>query len=210
MATYYTLKYYKAVHNYINSRLGKVFMNPKVKRLITQYQEENNEAAIITLWEDFQPLVISLIKRFYISLDNKEDVAQDAFVKLLECAKSYDLSKSVPFESYFKMNLNYWFLNRIKKKSELLVIDHNWNQGLSMADLIESTLGNCQELLELSETTSSLQKALKSLTSKQKQAVTLYYVQNLSLGEIAEKMGCSYKVAFKHKDAGLKKIRRLM
>lgn len=185
-------------------------MNPNIKRLITQYQAENDETAIITLWEDFQPLVFSLMRKFYVTGDNRDDVAQDAFLKLLECANSYDRSKSVPFESYYKMNLHYWFLDRIKKKSELLVIDHNWDQGLSMSDLIESTLGNSQDLLEQGETTSNLQKAIASLTLKQQQAVILFYIHDLSLGDIAKKMGCSYKVAFKHKDAGLKKIRALM
>lgn len=182
-------------------------MNPKILGLIRQYQTEKNEEAIITLWEAFRPLVISMTRRFHVPMDNQSDVSQDAFVQLLECAKSYDRSQQVPFEGYYKMHLQYWFLNRTRKTNELLVIDHDWPSGISMTNLMESTMGNAQELTDQGETCRELEKALKALTAKQRQAVVLFYVYELPLAEIASKMGCSYGVAYKHKSAGLRNIR---
>ena len=188
-------------------------MNPKILKLIIQYKEDNQtsnqEEALMTLWEDFQPLVISCMRKFYVTLPQREDIRQEAFIQLLQCANTYDLSQGVPFESYFKMNLNYWFLNRIRKKTELLVVDHDWQSGLSMADLMISTLGNAPEAAEISETNAALGEALGGLTAKQHQAVTLFYFGGIPLTQISKQMGCSYKVACKHKEAGIKKIRKI-
>ena len=183
-------------------------MNPKIAKLITAYKEHHQDEAIITLWEDFQPLVINYMRKFYITIPQREDIRQDAFLQLLECANNYNLSQGVPFESYYKMNLHYWFLNRIRKKTELLVVDHDWQSGCSMTDMMESTMGNAEEAIILNETQVALQDALEILTAKQRHAVTLFYLKGITLIEIAKQMGCSYKVAYKHKEAGIMKIRK--
>lgn len=183
-------------------------MNPKVTKLMNQYQKDNQKEAIIILWEDFQPLVYTFMRKFYIHPNNREDTKQDAFLKLLECANNYDPSTGVPFESYYKINLHYQFLNRINKKTEALVIDHDWENGCCMTDLLESTMGNAPAKAEEREIILALIAALETLTNKQKQVITQFYLQEIPLTQIAKKMGCSYKVAFKHKDVALKKIRR--
>ena len=127
-------------------------MNPKVAELISQYQDNRAEEAMVTLWEDFQPLVMNCMRKFYITIPQREDIRQDAFIQLLECANTYDPIQGVPFESYFKMHLHYWFLNRMRKKTELLVIDHDWESGYSMTDLMESTMGNAPQAAETKET----------------------------------------------------------
>lgn len=185
-------------------------MNPKILELITQYKEDQAEEALMTLWESFQPLVIRSMQKFYITIPQREDIRQEAFLKLLECANKYDVSQNVPFESYYKMNLHFWFLNRIRKKTELLVVDQNWQGGFSMTDVMESTMGNASEILALNETHEVLKDALGTLTQKQRQAVVLFYLKGIKLVEIAKHMGCSYKVAYKHKEAGIKKIRKQM
>ncbi len=183
-------------------------MNPRILELITDYKENFNEEALVALWERFQPLVIRSMQKFYVPIADQDDIRQEAFLQLLECANRYDLSQNVPFESFYKMNLHYWFLNRIRKKTELLVVDSEWQGGFSMTDVIESTIGNAHEVAELNEVTKALNDAFKLLTDKQRQVVVLFYLKGIRLGDIARSMGCSYKVAFKHKDAGIKKIRK--
>lgn len=186
-------------------------MNPRIAKLIKAYQEDNKEDAIINLWEDFQPLVISTMQKFYVSQDQWSDMSQEAFITLLECAQKYDRSQNVPFESFYKIQLTYWFMNHIRKKApDLPVVDHDWSNGISMTNLLESTMGKAQDLLIANEMTRTINQGLKTLTKKQYQAVTLFYLAGLSLGEVAKKMGNSYKMAFKHKDAGLKKLQKHM
>lgn len=191
----------------LNSRLGKVYMNPIILGLITQYQIEKNEETLVTLWEHFQPLVINLSRKFHVLPDNQEDVSQDAFLLLFECAKLYDPDQGVAFEAYYKIKLNYWFLNRMRRTTELLVVDQDWPSGLSLSNLIESTIGNAQERLVGRETCEELELALEALTARQRQAVVLFYLYELPLAEVASRMGCSYHVAYKHKSAGLKNMR---
>ena len=185
-------------------------MNPRILELITDYKENFNEEALVTLWECFQPLVINTMRKFFVSITDQDDIRQEAFLQLLESANRYDLGQNVPFESFYKMNLTYWFLNQIRKKKELLVVDNEWQGGFSMTDVIESSIGNAEEAAEYNEITAALNDAFNLLTDKQRQVVVLFYLKGKRLGDIAELMGCSYKVAFKHKDAGIKKIRKQM
>lgn len=185
-------------------------MNPKILGLIKLYQMEQNEEALLTLWEDFRPLIINLMKRFNISLYKQEDVFQDSFIHLLECAKTYDPTGQMPFEGYYKLQLQYWFLNRIRKKCEILSVDYNWSMGVSMTDFMASPLGNGPEILMASETSTELQAAIGNLTAKQRQAVVLFYFHGLSLSKVAQEIGCSYNGAHRHKAAGLRNIREVM
>lgn len=185
-------------------------MNPKIAKLIMSYKEDKEEEALLALWESFQPLVYSSMRKFYVAMSEQENISQEAFIQLLLCANKYDPSLNVPFESFYKMNLHYWFLGQINKKKELLVVDQDWQNGFSMADLEQSTIGNAQEATQLSELQMILAKALETLTEKQRQVVVLFYLKNVKLVDIAKGMGCSYKVAYKHKDAGIKKIRKQM
>ncbi len=185
-------------------------MNPKIAKLIKTYQETNQEDILMTLWEDFQPLVLNLMKKFYIPWEQRDDTSQEAFIQLLTCANSYDPGKGIAFEAYYKTTLTYWFLNLRHKKTDLLLVDHGWESGQSLTNLMESTLANVEESAEINENCQALEEAFKKLTKKQQEVVSLFYLKGSSLMDIAKEMGCSYKVAFKHKDAGLKKLRKQM
>lgn len=186
-------------------------MNPRIAKLIKIYQEDNKEEAIISLWEDFQPLVIATLNKFYVEKEQRTDMSQEAFIKLLECAKKYDRTQKVPFESFYKIQLTYWFMNHIRKRApDLPVVDHDWQNGISMTNLLESTMGKAQDQLDQNEVTRAINKGLETLTQKQYQAVTLFYLAGLPLGDVAKKMGSSYKMAFRHKDAGLKNLKKHM
>ncbi len=182
-------------------------MNPKILGLIRDYQTEHNEEDLIALWEAFRPLVINMSRRFHVPMDQQADVYQDAFLLLIECAKSYSLSQQMPFEGYYKMYLQFHFLNRTRKTIELLVVDHNWSNGISMTDYMAGTMVNTHEQAEKNETCEKLEEALEALTNKQRQAVSLFYLKGLPLAKIADQMGCSYGVAYKHKRAGLINMR---
>lgn len=69
------------------------------------------------LLEKFRPLIFSwLIQSKQIASNQREDLISDAKVILLECALSYDKTKSVPFESYYKISLYHWYSNKYRKK----------------------------------------------------------------------------------------------
>lgn len=195
---------------FLNSRLGKGKMNPKILDLITAYRMSKDEGAIISLQAKFQPLVYSLMRRFFVPKERWEDVSQDAFVQLLECAASYDPSHEVSFEAYYKIQLQYFFFNQIRKKSELLIVDRDWLLGTSMADQVESPLGNAQALAITGETSQEISGALARLTDRQRQAVILFYFDNMTLTQVAKEMGCSYNVASKHKDRGVRNLRQIL
>ncbi|HSH35664.1 sigma-70 family RNA polymerase sigma factor, partial [Schnuerera sp.] len=51
-------------------------------------------------------------------------------------------------------------------------------------------------------------KSLNYLTKRQKQVVLDYYINQLSIGEIADKLGVSYRTVVNTKTQGIKKLRK--
>lgn len=185
-------------------------MNPKILNLVVNYQKDQNEKDLLELWTSFQPLVINCIRKFHIATRLVQDTKQDSFIHLVKCLNKYDANKKVPFESYFKMSLSYLLLNRVRKKTEILTVDKNWQSANSLVDTIESNHYDPERSLELREVNLNLTKALETLTEKQYTAVILFYIKSYSIKQITAHMGCSYSVACKHKTTGLKKLRAFL
>lgn len=61
-----------------------------------------------------------------------------------------------------------------------------------------------KELLE------RMDKAVETLTACQKKAVNLRYIKDMKQKDVAEKMGCSQPMAYKHINAALKNLRKKM
>ncbi len=185
-------------------------MNPKIAELVKEYEVSGSSGTLMTIWECFRPLVMGSMRKFYVSKEDYEDVCQEAFIQLFRCLETYDIHRAVSFEGYYKIQLNYWFFNQARKKTELLVVDHHWSEGVSMTNFMESDMGKGLEEVQAKEDNLALQRALEQLTFKQRQAVTLFCVHKVCLSDVAKQIGCSYRVAFKHKDAGLKNLKRLL
>lgn len=181
-------------------------MDPITLELIIRYQSSNCTDTLLTLWHNFQPLLYTYIRKFFIPEKEKEDIKQEAFLVLLQCANSYDLSTKVPFESYYNVQLHFWFLNQLRKKQELLVVDHHWQQGVSMTNSMESTEKSPYQYTQDQELKQTIKNALHQLTFKQRKVLSMYYIDGLTMIEISKKMGCSYGVVYKHKAAGLKRL----
>ena len=132
----------------------------------------------------------------YQNVEQAEDVAQDAFVKLWENCKdiSYDKAKS-----YLYTVANNAFLNI--KKHEQVKINHQSTHA-------NSTNESPEFLLLEQEFYAKLKKVIDQLPKKQREVFLLNRMEKLKYKEIALKLDISVKAVEKRMHLALKIIRK--
>lgn len=162
------------------------------------------------LLKKLHPLIISSIRRYYNRLSHYDDLIQDGYETVLRCIQDYDINKNVHFLGYVKTMLRYCYLNKHREK-QLLSLNEPIKDGedLELGDLISDERDEIEDILER-ETKVELYKALNSLTEKQRQILIYFYIHNLSIDQIAKRMGISYRTVVNIKTSALKKLRSLM
>jgi len=166
-----------------------------------------DSCAVAEIIEELQPLIKASIRRYYNKVNEYEDLLQDGNIKILESIHSYEKSKGVHFLGYIKMNLKFLYLDKHKIKihdslnrtigdSETEVIDLLVSQDLNILDqVIERDISG------------SLGQSLANLPERQKQVIFLYYFEKMSIQEIGEKLGISYRTVVNTKTNGIKNMK---
>lgn len=120
--------------------------------------------------------------RFLGDTMEAEDVAQEAFLKILEAAPRY--RPTAPFRTYFYRVLTHLCIDRTRKKHPAKTDD--------IPDVPDPTVGPPESILE-KERKAHIRMALDTLPSSQKAAIILRYYEGLSYTEIARILGVTPK-----------------
>lgn len=156
------------------------------------------------------PLIISSIKRYYNKVDIYDDLIQEGYEVILKGIKDYDPNKGVYFLGYIKLNLKYHYLNKYKEKQLLSLNEPIGDGELEIMDLIEDEgLTPIDKILD-KEIHRLLNQSLNTLTQRQREIVVEYYINNLSIGQIADKLGLSYRTVVNTKTTGINKLKNTM
>jgi len=129
-----------------------------------------------------QDLAWKMAYRFLGDAMEAEDVAQQAFLKILEAAPRY--RPTATFRTYFYRTLTHLCIDRTRKK-QLTSID-------DIPEAIDPSLGPAESLLE-KELQDQIHLALDSLPPSQKAAMILRHYEGLSYSEIAQILGVTPK-----------------
>lgn len=120
--------------------------------------------------------------RFMGRADEAEDVAQQAFLKILEAAPRYEPSAS--FRTYLYRVVVRLCIDRAEKKRPMV--------GEDLSGAASSSPGP-PEAAQDREWEEAVGKALQELPPRQRMAVVLRYSEGLSLRQAAEAMGTTEK-----------------
>ena len=158
------------------------------------------------LLEQFKPLILCWLKRIHhLHTSEMEDYLSMAKIILLECAKSYNSKKNVPFQSYYKIKLYHWYGNQIQKRKlecitleESLAMDHN--------QFIEEIV------IQDAEKKERIQKVYACILklNQQEKVIVKYLLQGLSAEEIAHLLHLSKKTILNRKYIIIKKIKEML
>lgn len=136
-----------------------------------------------------------------------EDLFQECVLELCRCARDFDPGRGVKFPAYVQQALKfrvYGLQRNWMGLTEASLDDgEDWQEALVDEDLIEDLV--CQE-----ESRKALETILDQLPPRQREVLSLYYYQELSLSEIAGFLGLAYKTVENTKANGLKNLRRML
>lgn len=156
---------------------------------------EGDQDAFAFIYNTYAPEMFKYGHRFTLDTDLIEDVIQDLYVHIWESRKNLAIHKSIKFYlfSAFRRDLVKRIRDSQKNQSlEGYSVDASWEESFQEI-LVEN-----QIVLESSK---KITLALDNLSSRQKEAIFLRYIQELSYEEISELMGIQvpslYNLIFK-------------
>ncbi|MDR7857510.1 sigma-70 family RNA polymerase sigma factor [Tissierella sp.] len=155
-----------------------------------------------------QPLILSSIRKYFNKGNEYEDLIQDGNIKILECINDYDSTKGVYFLGYVKTMLRYLYLDKHKIKIHTSLNETIADGETEILDLLVSEEQDILESIIVKEDNKKLVKALYKLTDRQREIISLYYIKNMGIQDIADKLGISYRTVVNIKGNALEKMRK--
>ena len=172
-----------------------------IEELIGIIKGDKNSPALDVLISRFSHYINSLLNRFSVEEDEKAECYSDACIALYSAVKSFDPSKSVPFEAYAKICVKRALFNTLKKFNRLK--RNNFTDCLYIEDLPENFPERAVQLYcECADPQSSFTRKeelisflnnAKSLLTPFEWSVFSLYIDDFSNQQIAEILGRNVK-----------------
>ncbi len=143
----------------------------------------------------YQQYAWRIAYRYTGNSSDAEEIAQEAFLRILDSAKSY--RPSAKFSTYLYRVLANLCLDHARKKRPLFAGDFPVDK-----ELAETPYSN----LQIQEQDRGIKSAVDSLPTRQRLAVILRYYENLSYSQIADAMNTSVKATERLLDRARKQL----
>lgn len=150
-----------------------------------------------------RPLMLAMIKRYYPSYKDVDDLLQELNVVTLEAFRDFDETRGVHVLALVKSRIKYQLLNKYKD---------GWHSVLSGLDekafLVEdeTSMDDFEDLLRRD----SLGRVFKALTREETRLIYLRFYTEMTYEDIGKELGVSKSKVYKELQMILKKIRRLI
>lgn len=168
---------------------------------------KGDEVATMNLLEALRPMMERMVSSMFPRTTEREDLISEAQCVLLESLMTYDPAKEVRFVGYYRAQLRYYFLERIKANTKLAipVLDVVSETGVSGKENLVSPV-TVEGVLMDEERRGAIAAALEALSPRERQVITLFYYEELGLSEIAGFLRLSYQSVANTKSRGLSKL----
>ncbi len=165
---------------------------------LVQKTKEGSTQAFCVLVQRYEQALIHMCLRYVGNLQAAEDVVQESLLKAYEKINTFE------FRSAFKSWLYRIVINTAKNslRSQKVTIDIN------IVELHEES--ECEKNLIDQQLISQALDLVEALPDKQKQALQLRVLDDLSFAEVAESMDCPYDTAKANYRHGLLKLKEQM
>ncbi|MCX7955200.1 MAG: sigma-70 family RNA polymerase sigma factor [Bacteroidales bacterium] len=154
----------------------------KDEKKLLEDLKNTNQMAIFYIYKKFYPTILNFIKLNGGDENDAKDIFQESVLSLFYNLQNPNFELKCQLKTYlYSVSKNLW-LNELKKKNKI-------TNDLSEVEEIE------EEFIELSEKNENLLrekrllKALEKLGEPCKTIIELFYVERLSMQQIAERMG---------------------
>lgn len=185
-------------------------MYSEINKLLDAAQNGDIATKEILIFK-LKPIVLSSIKMYFNKTDLYEDLIQEGYEIILRALKDYDKDKGVHFLGYVKAMLKFHYLNNNRKNKEYISLNQTIrsnDDSLELIDCIADENLLQDEIVIKNEEILDLIRALDKLTKRQREVITMYYIQDVSLKEISKRLNISYRTAVNIKTSAIKKLRK--
>lgn len=158
-------------------------------------------------WIKMMPMWKKWVRTTYLCGYDKDDLMQQSYIELVHCMKKYNKDLGVPFESYYKMHLYQWRSNQYRRKRELLSMTDEYETKLMETRDMAVDIEYETETKVLSET---IIRVLEDMGELEKYIIVKYYMENVSLKDIAQELNIKYKTLEYKKKCILLKLREVL
>ncbi len=150
-----------------------------------------DETAFEFIFERYRRLVVHLVGRFFNQRETIEDITQQAFTKAYFSLKDFRGENEKSLQSWLSrltVNMCYDELRRRQRKPENLFSDLSDDEFDYVESLVEKKVLSSEENLSNKDLA---EKLLKGLEVEDRLALTMFYAEESSIAEVAEKLGWS-------------------
>jgi RNA polymerase sigma-70 factor (ECF subfamily) len=173
--------------------------------LLIEQSSRGSAQAFQILVLRYQRMVFSFLRRYLLSDQVLEDLAQETFLRAFVNIGSFDAQKGASFSTWLITIARNLALNeKVKRKRG------NKNMGRLAALHQKGNHENTQDRMEKRHRESHLRHALNQLPNKFYSAVILSYFHDLSLGEVADIEKCSVGTVKSRIFRGKRMLRRML
>lgn len=153
-------------------------------------QVEPNEMTFEEVYEQYQPLINLVIKKWW----SYEDIKQIAEIHLWRVYETYDCSKQISFSHYAQKMITYRLIRhhrnnmspRVKPSENILSLDYVDNDGKSIMEALQSHV-NLEERISLKD---EMKRVIDQLNDREK--ITLHmFCEGYKQREIADVLNTS-------------------
>lgn len=147
------------------------------------------------IYQQYRPLVLSICKRYYLRLYDKEDLYQEAMIVCFKSLKSYNIDYQISFGAFYKLNLERHFCSLLRhEKSQKRILD---SSATSYEQYLED---NTSEICDRITTFSydiertflskiDFQNILSQLSNFEKDVLHIHLTTHKNAQEIANELG---------------------
>ena len=118
----------------------------------------------------------------------EEDMFHEAFIKAIENLDKFDETRS--FQAWFDVILANTCKSHLRKKKVENLQDVTDEEGNAEIPEEISTIGNPEECWDQNELKQIIKNLLDKLSDEQREAIILFYFQNMPIAQIAEHQNC--------------------
>jgi RNA polymerase sigma-70 factor, ECF subfamily len=150
-----------------------------------------DETAFESIFERYRRLVVHLVGRFFNRRETIEDISQQAFTKAYFSLKDFRGENEKSLQSWLSrltVNVCYDELRRRQRKPENLFSDLSDDEFNYVENIAERKSLSSEETLANKDLA---EKLLKGLEVEDRLAITMFYAEENSIAEVAEKLGWS-------------------
>ncbi|KNF09676.1 RNA polymerase sigma factor, sigma-70 family [Gottschalkia purinilytica] len=173
---------------------------------------EGKDQSIGKLIVNLKPLIINSIKKYYNNYNLFDDLIQEGNEIILRVLKTMTFESEKHFLGYVKNALRFHYLDKHKQKNMDISLNQTISQDekIEMIDTIIDESLTQEEMVIKNEEVNILWKGILSLTERQQEIITLYYIERKPIEYIARTLNISYRTVVNTKSTALKRLKKII